>query len=100
MNATVEQLEAQRDVVMDMIYDTYLNHLREGTCAVTFTKKDGTEREMVCTLNLDSVPSEHHPKSDGNTTSYTNEAVRVFDLEKQAWRSFRLDSVKVFNPNV
>ena len=100
MNATVEQLEEERDVLMDSIHAKYLEHLREGACRVTFTKKDGTDRKMLCTLNMDSVPSEYHPKTDGNATSRTNESVRVFDLEKEAWRSFRLDAVKVFDPTV
>ena len=100
MNATVEKLEEKRDVLMDSIHAKYLEHLREGRCKVAFTKKDGTKREMLCTLNMDSVPSEHHPKTDGNATARTNESVRVFDLEKEAWRSFRLDSVTVFDPTV
>jgi len=100
MSETVEQLQKKRDIVMEEIKDWYLERLRKGRCEVTFTKKDGTERTMLCTLNMDLVPSEHHPKSDGNTTAQTNESVRVYDLEKEAWRSFILDSVNVFDPTV
>ena len=99
MNATVEELKEQRDVLMDSIHEKYLEHLREGTCQVTFTKKDGTDRKMLCTLDMKSVPEEHQPKTDGNVTARNNEAVRVYDLEKEAWRSFRLDAVKVFEPS-
>jgi hypothetical protein len=100
MNATVEQLEEKRDVLMDSIHAKYLEHLREGICRVTFTKKDGTERQMLCTLDMSGIPEEHQPKTDGNATAKNNEAVRVYDLEKEAWRSFRLDSVTVFDPTV
>lgn len=59
---------------------------------ITFTKKDGSEREMLCTLSNDKIPSEHAPKNTGKTQS--DEAIAVFDLENDGWRSFRWDSVK------
>jgi len=49
---------------------------------------------------MSGIPEEHQPKTDGNATAKNNEAVRVYDLEKEAWRSFRLDSVTVFDPTV
>lgn len=58
---------------------------------ITFTKKDGTERDMFCTLVESSIPKEKIPKTETSTT--TGSAVRVFDTEKQEWRSFRWDSV-------
>ena len=65
---------------------------------VTSTKKDGTHREMFCTLAESKIPTEKQPKSqasDSTTTGSRNdESVRVFDTEKQEWRSFRWDSVK------
>ena len=91
------------DVYKDMVQDKYLEDLRKGICKVTFTKKDGTERVMRCTLDLGQVPAEHMPKSDGNTVTEESkgplETVRVFDIEKEGWRSFRLDSVKMFVPS-
>jgi hypothetical protein len=60
---------------------------------VTFTKKDGTERAMRCTLVEGRIPTDKTPKtaSEGGTSS--GSAVRVFDTEKSEWRSFRWDSV-------
>jgi len=101
MNATtVENLQEQLDNVNAQIREKYLKNLREGVCSVTFTKKDGTERQMLCTLDMSNVPEQDVPKSDGNNTAVTTEALRVYDTEKEAWRSFRLDSVKEFRPNV
>jgi len=57
---------------------------------IKFTKKDGTERDMLCTLAESKIPEDKKPKSD---TSITDEVLRVFDLEKQDWRSFRWDSI-------
>ena len=66
--------------------------LRTGEMTVTFTKKDGTERSMLCTLMESGIPTEKAPKTIGKTPS--DDAIAVFDVEKQAWRSFRFDSVK------
>ena len=62
---------------------------------VLFTKKDGTEREMLCTLVESAIPMDKQPKTEGSST--VGPAVRVFDLEKSEWRSFRWDSVKSIN---
>lgn len=64
---------------------------------IKFTKKDGSDRTMLCTLNEQKIPFEKLPKAkeDGSpATSFTTDAVRVFDTEKQEWRSFRFDSIK------
>jgi hypothetical protein len=63
---------------------------------VVFTKKDGTERELFCTLVEGRIPTDKQPKTqaaDSETTA-ADSAVRVFDTAKQEWRSFRWDSVK------
>lgn len=69
---------------------------------VTFLKKDGTERVMRCTTNLDMIPAEKHPKGDKpikeGEEKKVETAKRVFDLEKQEWRSFRYDSVIAVSP--
>jgi hypothetical protein len=65
---------------------------------IKFTKKDGSDRTMLCTLNEQKIPFEKLPKAkeDGSpVTSFTTDAVRVFDTEKQEWRSFRFDSIKL-----
>jgi hypothetical protein len=59
---------------------------------VEFVKKDGSMRKMLCTLSKNKIPDEKIPKNSGKSQS--DEAVAVFDLEKQEWRSFRFNSVK------
>ncbi len=64
---------------------------------VTFTKKDGTEREMYCTLAESRIPADKQPKSgvEETTNSKTGgSALRVFDTVTNEWRSFRWDSIK------
>jgi len=68
-------------------------NLTAGNGVVTFTKKDGTERVMKCTLQEALIPASQTAKE--NTARKINKDVlAVFDLDKSAWRSFRLDSVK------
>jgi hypothetical protein len=69
-----------------------LEALVNGLVTIEFTKKDGTNRVMKCTLNSDTIPVELHPKNEG-VTSKSEEAQRVFDVEKNEWRSFRWDSL-------
>ena len=69
-----------------------LTLLRERDVNITFTKKDGSERKMSCTLSELKIPSEKMPKSTEKTKN--NEVVPVFDIENNGWRSFRWDSIK------
>jgi hypothetical protein len=66
-------------------------HLRMGPMAIVFTKKDGSEREMNCTLaEAVIVP---HEKTTDRVKEENLDTLAVWDLDKEAWRSFRLDSV-------
>ena len=69
--------------------------LKSQEVTISFTKKDGTERKMVCTLSESKIPNEKAPKNTGKAKS--EDSLAVFDVEKQDWRSFRWDSVKQVN---
>lgn len=72
-------------------------HDDTATVCVTFTKKDGTDREMFCTLSESIIPADKQPKSgvEETTNSQTSgSALRVFDTTINEWRSFRWDSIK------
>lgn len=78
-----------------------LKEVLHGDNAVTvkFTKKDGSERTMLCTLNeqkipFDKLPKLKEPTEEAPAVASVVDAVRVFDVEKQEWRSFRFDSIK------
>lgn len=64
--------------------------LSKGLVEVTFIKKDGTERVMICTRNLDIVPEYAHPTMEFNDRE---DFYRVYDVEKDGWRSFNEDQV-------
>jgi hypothetical protein len=68
-----------------------LESLSEGRVTVLFTKKDGTDRTMICTRNIDMIDEEYHPKG---TMIESDNNIRAFDLENNGWRSFNFDTVK------
>lgn len=77
--------------------EDYMNMLRDNICVVTFTKRDGTERVMRCTLKSDHLPAITSPvqHTEQKTTRKTNlNTVSVWDMDKSAWRGFAIDSVK------
>ena len=69
--------------------------LHENTLSVLFTKKDGTRRAMLCTLKVDLLPVVDKQEGDEvkKERKESEESIRVWDLEKQDWRSFRIDSI-------
>jgi hypothetical protein len=53
---------------------------------------------MRATLVSDKIPEDKLPKTDVNSNTEKNQiAVRVFDLDVNDWRSFRVDSLLTFN---
>jgi hypothetical protein len=72
--------------------------LHESVAEVIFTKKDGTERVMKCTLKAELLPTVEVKESDETKPARAkpSDSLAVFDVEAQAWRSFRYDSVKEF----
>lgn len=74
--------------------------LNEGmTLSVVFTKVDGTERTMLCTKNSEIISERYTPEERKTDREYKEPegVARVFDLEKNAWRSFRYDSIKSYS---
>jgi hypothetical protein len=98
MSDTVTELENQLDFVNTQIREKYLETLRISEAEVVFTKANGEKRTMRCTLDSNQIPVEAVPKSDGNATKVNESVIKAYDLDKQAWRSFRLDSVESFSP--
>jgi hypothetical protein len=73
--------------------------LRLGPATVTFTKADGTDRIMLCTLEEDKLPKVVI-KEDAKPRKESNTSIRVFDLEKNEWRSFTIKKVKQVNISI
>jgi hypothetical protein len=80
-----------------MLRETMITALQRRVMYVTFTKVDGTERKMLCTLNDQYLPQRSDTVSERKRT---DEVVSVYDLEKDDWRSFRVSSVSKFEEGV
>ena len=65
--------------------------LKNFDIRLIFRKKDGTLRKMHCTQDMNRVPVKCRPQ--GNGPLYTSEQVRVWDIEKNVWRSFLKSSI-------
>jgi hypothetical protein len=76
-----------------MTRDEIKEILKKGVHSVTFTKVDGTTRVMQCTLDPDLLP----PPKEGDEEKVKKEPnlsiLPVWDVEKEGWRSFKVDSV-------
>lgn len=77
---------------VEILKTTLIESLSESVLRVTFTKKDGTERQLVCTLRPDLLPT---LTEDVQTKKKKEnpDIIAAYDLENKGWRSFRLDSV-------
>jgi len=67
--------------------------LQESTCNVKFTKVDGTERELICTLNPDILKETVFSDSQKRKTSEETGVLPVYLPQTNEWRSFRVDNV-------
>ena len=63
--------------------------LTQDVVTVSFTKKNGDTREMICT-----TMQEYLPQASSISTPASPEVVTAWDLENNGWRSFRFDSIK------
>lgn len=67
--------------------------LHNGTVRVVFTKSDGTEREMFCTLK-EGVVVPYEKKTERVKETTSEDILPVWDTRKLAWRSFKYSAVK------
>lgn len=69
----------------------------DSKCAtVTFTKKNGEQRVMKCTRNMDYLENELKKPAPTGKLNYDPDdkgLVIVWDLEKDNWRSITADTV-------
>ena len=108
------QYQEADDANKAIIRDWVRSLLQRQPITVTFVKADGTDRQMRCTLNSDFIPTRLETKN--NFVAFSRAAsvdgldivskpakpkkepdehsLRVFDLEKNEWRSFRFDRLK------
>lgn len=72
--------------------------MRNEVVEVHFTKEDGSQRVLKGTLKTDLLPS-NAPSLEEQTIFHKNHPnlVQCWDVVKNGWRSFRMDSVHYAN---
>ena len=95
MDFKIATLDEKRDYI--------LAQLREGVATVTFTKVNGEQRVMPCTLQESLLPPApvHYTNTDNpidfptpkKERKVNPDIISAFCTDKQEWRSFRIDSV-------
>lgn len=75
-----------------MTIQEFKDLLRNGKVSFKYTKKDGTERVAIGTLNNEYIESESAtPKGDNKFESDT--IVRYYDINANGWRSFIFENL-------
>ena len=76
---------------MEMTISEFKTALCNNLVKFSFTKKDGTLREAVGTLNMSYIQKtdpQAVPNSLGYSSSPETDMVRYYDIERRNWRSF------------
>lgn len=73
--------------------------LQESVVEVTFTKVNGEQRIMTCTLKADILPPQivtEEKKKLKKSIDVNEDVISVWDINAQGWRSFRIANVISF----
>jgi hypothetical protein len=87
LNGTTDQNEAswQNEYLKKTLFENVVN--------VLFVKKDGTERQLICTLKPDLLPVQTDLEEAVQKKTPNPDVLAVWDVENKGWRSFRYDSI-------
>lgn len=97
------QYQQGSDTEKAVIRDWVRSLLQKDVVTVSFIKADGTVRDMRCTLDWAKIPEDKQPgqppvdgivKESKQRKQPDEHSLRVFDTEKQEWRSFRFDRLQ------
>ena len=72
--------------------------LNNGIHAVTFTKVDGSERTMPCTLDSALLPPVDITEDKRVPRKMNMDTLRVYVTDIKEWRSFRVENLKSIKP--
>lgn len=84
------------DMINELVRESMVETLHDTICKVTFTKTNGEERVMYCTLNEAMIPKPDVTDEPKRTKKENTGVQPVYDVKAAGWRSFRWDAVKEF----
>lgn len=83
---------------IDLTYDNIIEQLENGIVRLSFIKvKDGQVRNMRATLKEDYIPDSDPIPDKRKHLQDKKEVVRVYDLDVEGWRSFRVNTLQTFD---
>jgi hypothetical protein len=82
---TKEELFLQKEWLRKVLIDSI--------ATITFTKVNGEQRVMKCTLQEQFLPSQVDLEEAIQKKKPNEETMSVWDLEARAWRSFRIENL-------
>ena len=75
--------------------DGLVDMLKNNVVVVTFTKVNGEERVMTCTLQASHIPNAPTQKGELVVEKKSNSnTVSAWDVNANGWRSLRVENVK------
>jgi len=73
-----------------------MKQLHTGVVNLSFTKKDGSLREMNATLVTSEIPEIHQKKELPNDPR-EQDNVLVWDVDQIGWRTFKISMIESYN---
>jgi len=73
--------------------ETLKHNLQRMNARVRFSKATGEIREMNCTLRKEAIPAPPTKKKTETQRKTNPDVLPVWDLDENAWRSFRYENV-------
>ena len=73
------------------------SNLQTAILNIAFIKKDGSHRDLRCTLRPDLLPAQTDLEEAVQKKTPNPDILAVWDLENKGWRSFRYDSIIGFS---
>ena len=83
--------------MVDFSKQQIVEQARSGIINVRFTKVNGEERDMKCTLLSEYLPNQQEMDF---TEVDSKDYLAVWDVEVNGWRSFRVESVSEVSPQI
>jgi hypothetical protein len=90
------EMKIENDIIDSAV--EVLKRIKQSKVAtIFFIKKNGEKRIMKCTLDFTLIPKEKKPKDfkfENALAMIKKNILRVFDVEKQEWRSIPVSSAQ------
>lgn len=74
-----------------------IEKIKSGITDIVFEKKDGTLREMKCTLKENFLPEQVDLEEAIQKKAPNPDVLSVWDVGVEGWRSFRWDKLQTVN---